>query len=87
MKNVLIISSSPRKGGNSDLLCDRFQAGAESAGHRVEKICLKISYWIEKLTLIIELLKKISNRCSDGNLDNEEVDKTVVELQTLVKEF
>ncbi|MDO4155068.1 MAG: flavodoxin family protein [Clostridia bacterium] len=41
MKNVLIISSSPRKGGNSDLLCDRFQAGAESAGHSVEKIFLK----------------------------------------------
>lgn len=41
MKKVLIISSSPRKGGNSDLLCDRFQAGAESAGHSVEKIFLK----------------------------------------------
>ena len=41
MKNVLILSSSPRKGGNSDLLCDRFQAGAESAGHRVEKVFLK----------------------------------------------
>ncbi|MGN0571204.1 MAG: flavodoxin family protein [Candidatus Fimenecus sp.] len=41
MKKVLIISSSPRKGGNSDLLCDRFQAGAERAGHTVEKIFLK----------------------------------------------
>lgn len=41
MKNVLIISSSPRKGGNSDLLCDRFQAGAENSGHSVEKIFLK----------------------------------------------
>lgn len=41
MKKVLIISSSPRKGGNSDLLCDRFQVGAESAGHSVEKIFLK----------------------------------------------
>ena len=41
MKKVLIISSSPRKGGNSDLLCDRFQAGAESSGHSVEKIFLK----------------------------------------------
>ena len=41
MKNVLILSSSPRKGGNSDLLCDRFKEGAESAGHRVEKIFLK----------------------------------------------
>ena len=28
MKNVLIISSSPRKGGNTDLLCDEFAKGA-----------------------------------------------------------
>ncbi len=40
MKNVLIISSSFRKGGNSDLLCDQFQKGAEEAGHKVEKIRL-----------------------------------------------
>lgn len=35
---VLIISSSPRRGGNSDLLCDEFMQGATEAGHRVEKI-------------------------------------------------
>ena len=39
-KNVLIISASPRKGGNSDTLCDRFRQGAEEAGNRVEKIRL-----------------------------------------------
>ena len=38
MKNILIFSASPRKGGNSDLLCDQFMAGAEEAGHKVEKI-------------------------------------------------
>ena len=46
-KNVLIISASPRKGGNSDLLCDRFLAGAREAGHQAEKIFLrdkKINY-------------------------------------------
>ncbi len=32
MKNVLIISSSPRKCGNSDILCDRFAKGADEAG-------------------------------------------------------
>lgn len=37
-KKVLILSGSPRKGGNSDLLCDRFAAGASDAGHSVEKI-------------------------------------------------
>lgn len=37
-KNVLILSGSPRKGGNSDLLCDQFAQGANEAGHKVEKI-------------------------------------------------
>ena len=37
-KKVLILSGSPRKGGNSDLLCDEFMRGAVEAGHQVEKI-------------------------------------------------
>lgn len=37
-KKILILSGSPRKGGNSDLLCDEFQRGASSAGHEVEKL-------------------------------------------------
>jgi multimeric flavodoxin WrbA len=40
-KRVLVISSSPRRGGNSDLLCEQFIAGAQSAGNNVEKIFLK----------------------------------------------
>ena len=47
MKKVLIISASPRKGGNSDLLCDQFLKGAKEAGHQAEKISLpehKINY-------------------------------------------
>lgn len=39
-KNVLILSSSPRRGGNSDLLCDEFAKGAAEAGNVVEKIFL-----------------------------------------------
>lgn len=38
MKHILILSGSPRRGGNSDLLCDQFMAGAQAAGHQVEKI-------------------------------------------------
>lgn len=37
-KKVLIISASPRKKGNSDLLCDEFMRGAEESGHHVEKV-------------------------------------------------
>lgn len=39
-KNVLIISTSPRKGGNSDTLAEEFARGAREAGHEVEKIGL-----------------------------------------------
>ena len=38
MKNVLILSGSPRKGGNSDLLCDEFMRGAKESGNNVTKI-------------------------------------------------
>lgn len=37
-KNVLVLSASFRKGGNSDVLCDEFIKGAKEAGHNVEKI-------------------------------------------------
>jgi multimeric flavodoxin WrbA len=46
-KKVLILSSSPRKRGNSNALCDRFMEGAVEAGHQVEKVVLaekKINY-------------------------------------------
>lgn len=37
-KKVLILSGSPRKNGNSDILCDEFMKGAVEAGNEVEKI-------------------------------------------------
>ena len=37
-KKVLILSGSPRKGGNSDVLCDEFAKGALESGNEVEKI-------------------------------------------------
>lgn len=40
-KKVLIISASPRKGGNSDTLCDEFLRGAQDAGHHAEKVFLR----------------------------------------------
>lgn len=39
-KNILIISTSPRKGGNSEKLADEFARGAKESGHQVEKVCL-----------------------------------------------
>lgn len=40
MKKVLIISTSPRKGGNSDTLAEQFAKGALEAGNDVEEISL-----------------------------------------------
>lgn len=40
-KKLLIVTSSLRKGSNSDLLADAFAKGAEEAGNTVETISLK----------------------------------------------
>ena len=48
-KNVLVISSSPRKDGNSETLCKQFAKGAEEAGHKVELLSIrdkKIGYCV-----------------------------------------
>ena len=46
-KKILVISASPRRGGNSDILCDEFMRGALESGNKPEKIFLrdcKINY-------------------------------------------
>lgn len=48
-KKVLVISASPRKGGNSDMLCDEFMRGAQESGNTAEKIFLR-SYKINYCT-------------------------------------
>ena len=48
-KNVLIVSASPRKGGNSDLLCDQFIQGVLESKNQVEKIFLKDIIYICKI--------------------------------------
>lgn len=40
-KKVLILSGSPRKSGNSDLLCDEFMRGAAENNNQVEKILVR----------------------------------------------
>lgn len=40
-KSVLIISTSPRKGSNSDALAEEFARGAREAGNQVEKMELR----------------------------------------------
>lgn len=40
MKKVIVISTSLRRGSNSDMLADKFAEGAKAAGNDVEKISL-----------------------------------------------
>ena len=40
-KNVVILSSSPRKGGNSEKLATAFAKGVEEMGNRVEIVYLR----------------------------------------------
>lgn len=41
MKNVVIVSSTPRVGGNSEILSEEFARGARESGHNVEIIYLR----------------------------------------------
>ena len=41
MKNVIVISSTPRVNGNSEILANEFARGARDAGHNVEVINLR----------------------------------------------
>ena len=53
-KKVLILSGSPRKGGNSNLLCDEFTRGAIEASHDVKIIRMaekKIGYCMPVITV------------------------------------
>jgi len=40
-KKALALSASPRRGGNSDLLCDQFMLGAKETENQIEKIFLR----------------------------------------------
>ncbi len=37
-KKILVLAGSPRKGGNSDILCDEFIRGAEESGNTARKL-------------------------------------------------
>ncbi len=41
MKNIIVVSSSPRKGGNSETLAQKFAEGARAAGNNVEYIAVR----------------------------------------------
>ena len=80
-KRVLILSGSPRKGGNSDLLCDEFARGAEEAGGVVEKIFLadyNINYFLE------EDEQRIGERAHEAQDDAPMIIDKMVEADIIV---
>ena len=46
-----------------------------------------IGVWIVRLQAIIEQLKRINERISDGKVDDQEIDDSISEIEALVKEF
>lgn len=50
-------------------------------------ICEIISTWIRRLQCIIEELKMILARVSDGKIEDDEIRDSVKEIETLVKEW
>lgn len=67
-QKVLIICTSPRKGGNSQRLADEFECGAIMAGHQVEKV----NFYDLKLNFCQGCMScKRTGRClleDDGNM-------------------
>ena len=57
-KRVLILSSSPRRGGNSDTLCDEFMRGAVEGNNEVEKIFYGIRRFIIVRVAVYAALKR-----------------------------
>lgn len=79
-KKVLVISASPRRGGNSDYLCNEFITGAQEAGHDVEKIFFhdkKINYCLGCGVC------NNTHKCVQKD-DMEEILNKMVEADTLV---
>lgn len=72
-KNVLVISASPRRGGNTDLLCDEFVKGAKEAGGNVEKVFLD-DY---KIDFFHEQLEQSADSISEGDQAPLIIDKMV----------
>lgn len=74
-KKVLVLSASPRKGGNSELLCDQFMLGAKEAGNQTEKIFLRdknINYCIA-----CDICKNNGGVCDQDDEMAEVLDKMI----------
>ena len=77
---VLAISASPRKGGNSDVLCDQFLKGAAEAGHVTEKINLGSM----KISPCAACYRCMKNHSCVQKDDMEEILEKLIEADVIV---
>ena len=75
MSKVIIISSSPRRKGNSEILCQQFAKGALEAGNEVEKINLN-AYNIHPC-IACDYCRKHNNECFRKDDANEIIHKMI----------
>ena len=74
-RKVLVLSGSPRKAGNSEMLCDQFIEGALGSDHQVEKIFLRdkeINYCIA-----CEACQRNQGKCSIDDDMTEILEKMI----------
>ena len=75
MKKVLIVSSSPRRNGNSEVLCNLFARGATKPGVEVEKLNLN-DYQIAPC-LACEYCRNHDNQCFKHDDANKIIQKMI----------
>ena len=63
-KKVLILSSSPRRGGNSDTLCDEFMRGAAESNHEETKQSITVRDAVHAVCTRSHALKKTTRQKS-----------------------
>lgn len=80
MKKVLILSASPRIGGNSDILCDRFADGAKENGYSIEKIYINQ----KNISHCIACYYCKKNKCCFQNDDMEEILEKILNAHIIV---
>lgn len=83
-KKVIVVSSSPRTGGNSDFLCNSFIEGAISSGNTVEKIMIntkEISYCVG-CGYCFNNVGKCSRNDDMSDIGNELIDADVIVFAT-----
>ena len=53
----------------------------------VSEISGKLELWIKRLQIIIEELKNILSRISDGKIEDKEVKASITEIEKIIKEW